>query len=189
MLQSVNISYCSDSKLSCLMAKLKSDYLEFEFRILKCQNFDPIEFLNKIIIYWKNIPILNERVMKRSNSFWKKGSKGGILCSELDDIRLIDKIEKSIINETFQTWQAYPDPNVRISIYPNNHIFNSELFETDGYSLVISTNTYQFKNCANYGDSGGVSFIINTTKHELIKFLEQLKLERNKIFLNMKKKS
>ena len=53
---------------------------------MECWDWDPTEFYFKITLRYNGVPVLNDRAMKRHNSYWKTGKEGGIIGSEIDTI-------------------------------------------------------------------------------------------------------
>ena len=159
------------------MAKIKSNNFELEFLVMECCDFDPIEFYFKIILKYKGVSVLNDRAMKRHNSYWKKGKKGGIIGSEIDTIRLIGKLEKALLTKEAQFWEPYPDPDVQISVYPNRNFPNIQEEYSDHLALIVSPNSYQFKDSLSYDTYEGVSFVLTPTREMILQFIEDLKWE------------
>ena len=159
------------------MAKLKSNNLELEFLITECLDYDPTEFHFKVTMKWNGIPILNDKAMKRDNDHWEKGAEGGIIGYEIDYIRLIDAIEKSLETREPQFWEAFPDPDVYVSIYPDRSFPYLTEKERGRFAFIVSPDSYQLKDSDCYEGYEGVSFVMNPTEEELRQFIEDLKSE------------
>lgn len=159
------------------MAKITSNNFELEFLITECRDFDPTEFCFKITMRYNGIPILNDKAMKRHSSFWRKGKKGGIIGSEIDTIRLVGILENALLTNEPQFWQPYPDPDVQISIYPHRSFPNFQEEDREHFSLIVSPNSYQFKNSDSYDTYEGISFALNPNQEDLKRFIDDLKAE------------
>ena len=123
------------------------------------------------------LSVLNDKIMKRHNSYWKKGKKGGIIASEVDTIRLLRKLDDALSTNEPQFWESYPNPDVHISIYPNRCFPNLFTEDKEHFSIIISPNSYQFKNSDNYYGYEGVSFVMTPSKKDLYKFTDDLRAE------------
>ena len=159
------------------MAKFTSNTFELEFLVTECCDFTPTEFYFKITMLYNGLSVLNDKIMKRHNSYWKKGKKGGIIASEIDTIRLLRKLDDALSTNEPQFWESYPNPDVHISIYPNRCFPNLFTEDKEHFSIIISPNSYQFKNSDNYYGYEGVSFVMTPSKKDLYKFTDDLKAE------------
>ena len=159
------------------MAKIISNNFELEFLVTECCDFDPTEFYFKIIMRYNGIPVLNDKAMKRHNSYWKKGAKGGIIAWEVDTIRLVRKLENALSKNEVQFWESYPDPDVHVSIYPHRCFPNLVEEDKEHFSIIISPNSYQFKKSDNYYGYDGVSFVMAPSEKDLRQFTDDLKTE------------
>lgn len=159
------------------MAKITSNNFELVFLVTECCNFDPTEFYFKITVRYKGTPVLNDKAMKRHNSYWKKGSKAGIIAWEVDTIRLMHKLDDALSTDEPQFWESYPDPDVHISIYPHRCFPNLVEEDREHFSIIVSPNSYQFKNSDNYYGYEGVSFVMTPNEKDLQKFTDELKAE------------
>lgn len=159
------------------MAKLISDELELEFRFLGHYKYDFDIFEFKCTCTWNGVPILNEAVMKRKGSYWKKGETGGLVAEEQENFTLIEDFEAALNNKEVRIWESWPDPDMCISIYPDCCFpcLNKKL---EGYySIIVSPDSYQFKDSECYGGFEGVSFVMIQTTEQIQEFVCQLKKE------------
>jgi hypothetical protein len=169
------------------MAKLLSEDLELEFLFCGCYDYHPIQIEFKITLKWKGIPILNERAMKRGTDYWNKGAVGGIIAEEIDNFTLIRDLEEAFNNKTTKIWESWPDPDMCISIYPERYFPYLNDKDDEYNTIIISPDTYQFKDCDAYNGYEGISFIMTPTNDELQKFINDLKVELDQIKNNIQR--
>ena len=163
------------------MAKLVSEDLELEFIFIGCYDFDPVEYEFKVTLKWKNLPILNEKAMKRETDYWEKGKEGGIIAEETDNFTLISDLENAIETKSPQIWEAWPDPDMCISIYPERCFPYLNEVNSEYYTIIISPDAYQFKDCDAYCGYEGVSFIMTPKVNDFKKLIDDLKFEFNEV--------
>jgi len=163
------------------LAKLISNDLILEFNFLGCYDYQPVEFEFKVSLFWKGIPLLNEKAMKRWSTYWRKGKEGGLVAEEMDNFTLIDDLEKAIETNTLQVWESWPDPDMCISIYPNRCFPYLDEEDPEYNTIIVSPDMYQFKESDAYGGYEGVSFIMTPDKDAFLKFVNELKDEYKKI--------
>ena len=169
------------------MAKLISEDLELEFLFTGCYDYNPIEYDFKVTLKWKGVPLLNEKAMKRGTSYWDTGIEGGIIAEEMDNFTLISDFEKSMETKTPQIWEAWPDPDMCISIYPERCFPYLDKIDSEYCTIIVSPDIYQFNDCDAYCGYEGVSFIMTPNINDFKKFIEELKIEFNEIIKNKKK--
>ena len=159
------------------MAKLKSEELELEFEFLSYEDYSPVEYTFKCTLRWKGIPLLTERAMKRGTSYWDKGKEGGIVGSEMVGFTLINDLENALKTKSVKIWEAWPDPNMCVSIYPARCFPNLDEETSEYNTIIVSPTTYQFEGNECYSGYEGVSFVMTPKTQELKDFIEDLKRE------------
>ncbi len=171
------------------MAVLKQEDLELEilpFGYIDWKSFP--EFDYKVTMKWKGVSVINETVMKRDGSYWAKGKEGGFVASEQDKLGLIENFEACIKDKKSRVWEAWPDPDMAISIYPDrNYPYLDEAAE--GYfSIIVSPDSYQFKDSNCYTGFSGVSLVMVVETSEIIRFVSDLRNEFNELINTEEKK-
>lgn len=168
------------------MAKLKDNDLELEVKFLHCEDMGGwFDYVFKVTMFWKGIPVLNEKALKRYSSYWKQGAEGGIICSDTchdkNEFTLIDDLEASIKDKKARVWEAFSYMELAVAIYPERAF--PYLYDENKpyYTLIISADGYQFKDSADCYGYQGVSFIMVPKTSALTKFVEDLKEEFNKL--------
>lgn len=160
------------------MAKLISDKLELEFKLSHIKyDFDYYEL--KCTCTWQGVSVLNEAVMKRYGDYWKKGSVGGIIAEELDKFSLLKDFDSAINNKEIRIWKSWPDPDMCISIYPDCRFPYLNKKDVDYYTIIVSPDSYQFKDCDCYNGFEGVAFVMIQTLEQVQEFVKQLEEEYN----------
>jgi hypothetical protein len=161
------------------MAKLKSEDLdlELEFEFLSYEDYSPVEYTFKCTLCWNGIPVLNERTMKRGTSYWDKGKEGGIVGSEMVGFTLIKDMEDALKTKSVRIWEAWPDPDMCVSIYPGRFFPYLDEEDSEYNTIIISPDTYQFKGNDCYSGYEGVSFVMTPSTQELKEFINDLKME------------
>ena len=159
------------------MAKLKSENLELEFKLLECHKYDLMEYDFRCTLTWKGIPVLNDKAFKRSSSYWKKGSDGGIIGEEMDSFSLITELEEAVKTKEMRIWESWPDPDMCVAIYPNRCFPDLITPDQEYHTIIFSPDVYQFRDMDCYSGYEGVSFVMTPTEEMLIQFINDLKKE------------
>lgn len=157
------------------MAKMISDNLELEFKLLGHNEYDSYQL--KCTCTWQGKPILNEAVMKRSGSYWSKGAVGGIMAEEMEHFSLIEDFKAALEKKEVRIWEAFPDPDICISIYPDCCFPYLNEKDENYFSIIVSPDSYQFKDSSYYSGYEGVSFVMIQTIDQMYEFVQQLKDE------------
>ena len=115
------------------------------------------------------------------NEFWDKGAGGGLIGSEMDAFTLPDDLEKALSTGEPQFWESWPDPDVCVSVFPNADFPRLNERAEGRSTIIISPDSYQFKDNDAYSGNEGVSFVLTPTNLELKKFIADLREEAAKI--------
>lgn len=140
----------------------------------------------KVTMTWKGIPVLNEDVMKRHSTYWDKGAVGGLVASEEDFYNLFHDLETAIKTKQTQIWQSFPDTDMCISIYPERCFPYLDERDSEYYTVIVSPDSYQFKESDCYIGYSGVSFVMTPKVDEFETFVAEFKKESD-AFIAQKK--
>ena len=116
-----------------------------------------------------NINICNRKNKDFSVSSWYQKS-----------ITLIDAFEEAIETKKNVIWEADPDPDMIISIYPNRDYPYLDKEEEGMFTIIVSPNTEQYNtddDLGCYGGYEGIAYIITASEEDFVKFVTELKDE------------
>ena len=160
------------------MAILKYENLELEFIPMKFHDWGTWpEWSFKVCLKWKGTPVLNEKVMKRYGDYWSMGKEGGVVASEQDKLLLLEDFDACIKDKKSRIWESHPDPDMSVSIFPDRAFPYLDEIEAGVYTIIISPDSYQFKDTNCYMDYSGVSFVMVVDNLEFENFVSELKKE------------
>ena len=175
------------------MAILKDEDLELEILPLSYHDWEYCPETDfKVTMRWKGIPLLNEAALKRTGSYWEQGKECGIVASEQDSLTLIKDFEDCLNDKKVRIWEAWPDPDMTISIYPERYFPYLEDVDSEYISIIVSPDLYQFKDSDCYSGYSGVSFVMVIEVEVFKTFVSELKTEFDSImepFKSKRKKS
>ena len=159
------------------MAKLKSEELELEFEFLSYKVYELDEYTFRCTLRWNGIPVLNGLAMKNESDSYKKDQGGELFGSKMGGFTLLNDLENALKTKSVKIWEAWPDPDMCVSIYPARCFPNLDEETSEYNTIIVSPNTYQFEGNECYSGYEGVSFVMTPTTQELKAFINALKRE------------
>jgi len=188
------------------MALLKSDLLSLEINFVGFE-YGWVQY--EIYFRWKNVPIINDNLLKGDGEYWGSRKTGSFLANEDDKDRLIDTISKVLETNEPEYWEPI-DPDIIVAIYPEmyfpflkshytlideseNHKKKRQEREKlkkelgglpdDSFTIIVFIDAYNFKNSdAYYGEGISLHLIVDRV------ILENFKSDLSKEYSEFKEK-
>ena len=155
------------------MAKLADDEFELELKFVGVEYYGEwSEVYFELDFFVNGKSAINKDILKRDRFF----------CYFLleEKYNLITAFKSAISDEKPVIWEAFPDPDMCISIYPNRLFPDLQREFENHYTIIFSPNTPNYANIDAYDLYEGISFIMSPLTKEFIKFVQDFEKEYNK---------
>lgn len=120
------------------------------------------------------------RHLNNKNSCNRKNKEFSVSSWYQKSITLLDAFDKAIASKEYVIWEADPDPDMIISIYPNRDYPYLNVEEKGLFTIIVSPNTEQYNlddESGCYGGYEGISYVITASEEDFVKFVADLKAE------------
>lgn len=162
------------------MAVLKSDKLELDFRY---ESYEAGWTYYQIGFLWGGEPVVNDRVLKRINSYWGKRPASMFLAVADEPDGLLKLLRRGLATGKMGYWEPV-DPDITVALYPGEYFpflrdsAARERTSTD-FTLIAQVDAYNFKDTDTYHGQGLAMHMI-VTRHELESFADVLESESSR---------
>lgn len=192
------MAYIPEFTVSRAMATLRNDELSLEIRY---RSFEDSWVYYDIWFRWRDEPIINDALLKRSSKHWAKRAPGAIIAEEHRECGILPLLSHVLKTNEAEYWEPM-EPDVLLAIYPRNSFpflpskwklaYESQEFKArreardverakgplpdDLLEVMLFVDMYNFEGCGAYSGTG-FCFRLAPTRAALQDFYEALKSE------------